>query len=104
MVNVVRPGRHLKVAVESWPIAGGFTISRGVKHEAIVVVATIEDGPDRGRGECVPYPRYGERVESVVGAIEALAPDIAGGLDRERLRDVLPSGAARNALDCTLWD
>jgi L-alanine-DL-glutamate epimerase-like enolase superfamily enzyme len=92
------------VAAETWPIAGGFTISRGAKHEAIVVVATIEDGAHRGRGECVPYPRYGESVESVVGSIVALAPDIEGGLDRDRLLNVLPSGAARNALDCALWD
>jgi L-alanine-DL-glutamate epimerase-like enolase superfamily enzyme len=104
MVNVVRHGRRLKVAVESWPIAGGFTISRGAKHEAVVVVATIEDGTHRGCGECVPYPRYGESVESVVGSIEALAPQVAAGLDRERLGDALPSGAARNALDCALWD
>jgi len=104
MVNVAHRGRRLKVAIESWPIAGGFTISRGVKHEAIVVVATIEDGNYRGRGECVPYPRYGESVESVIGAIEASAPEIEAGLGRERLRDLLPSGAARNALDCALWD
>jgi L-alanine-DL-glutamate epimerase-like enolase superfamily enzyme len=104
MVNGVRRGRRLTVAAETWPIAGGFTISRGAKHEAIVVVATIEDGANRGRGECVPYPRYGESVESVVGAIEALAPDIEAGLDRDRLLNVLPSGAARNALDCALWD
>jgi len=104
MVNGVRHGRRLKVAAETWPITGGFTISRGAKHEAIVVVATIEDGAHRGRGECVPYPRYGESVESVVGALEALAPEIEGGLDRDRLLNVLPSGAARNALDCALWD
>jgi L-alanine-DL-glutamate epimerase-like enolase superfamily enzyme len=104
MVNVARPGRRLKVAVESWPIAGGFTISRGAKHEAVVVVATIEDGAHQGRGECVPYPRYGESVESVVGAIEALRPEIEAGLDRFRLGEVLASGAARNALDCALWD
>jgi L-alanine-DL-glutamate epimerase-like enolase superfamily enzyme len=104
MVNLVRHSRRLKVAVESWPIAGGFTISRGAKHEAVVVVATIEDGTHRGRGECVPYARYGESVEDVVGAIEALETDTAAGLDRNRLADVLPSGAARNALDCALWD
>jgi L-alanine-DL-glutamate epimerase-like enolase superfamily enzyme len=104
MVNGVRHGGRLKVAAETWPIAGGFTISRGAKHEAIVVVATIEDGANRGRGECVPYPRYGESVESVVESIEALAPEIEAGLDRDRLFNVLPSGAARNALDCALWD
>jgi L-alanine-DL-glutamate epimerase-like enolase superfamily enzyme len=104
MVNVVRHGRRLKVEIESWPITGGFTISRGAKHEAVVVVATIEDGPHRGRGECVPYPRYGESVESVLGAIEALSPEIAAGLDRDRLGEMMESGAARNALDCALWD
>jgi len=104
MVNGTGRGRRLTVRVESWPIASGFTISRGAKHEAIVVMATIEDGLNRGRGECVPYPRYGESVESVVGAIEALAPDIDAGLDRGRLLALLPSGAARNALDCALWD
>jgi len=104
MVNGTRHGRRLKVAVESWPIAGGFTISRGAKREAVVVVAMIEDGTHQGRGECVPYPRYGESVESVVGAIEALAPEIEAGLDRFGLGEALPSGAARNALDCALWD
>lgn len=104
MVNGTGHARRLKAAIESWPIAGGFTISRGAKHEAVVVVATIEHGALRGRGECVPYSRYGESLESVVGAIEALAPEIEAGLDRDRLRDLLPSGAARNALDCALWD
>ncbi|HEY8276326.1 MAG TPA: N-acetyl-D-Glu racemase DgcA [Methyloceanibacter sp.] len=105
MVNSLRRSRRLSIAVESWTIAGGFTISRGAKHEAVVVVATIEDGTHhQGRGECVPYTRYGESVERVVGAIEALTSEIEAGLDRERLRNLLPPGAARNALDCALWD
>ncbi|MBP0575059.1 hypothetical protein J8J27_30540, partial [Mycobacterium tuberculosis] len=65
---------RLTVAVESFPVAGAFTIARGSRTEAVVVVATVDDGTHRGRGECVPYPRYGESVEGVVAAIEAAAP------------------------------
>ena len=100
----MKQGRDLNAGVERWPIRGGFTISRGAKHEAVVVVATISDGASSGRGECVPYPRYGESVEGVVAAIEACAPAIAAGLDRDGLQALLPPGAARNALDCALWD
>ena len=69
-----------------------------------MVVATIGDGAHQGRGECVPYARYGESVEGVAQAIEACAPAIAAGLDRAGLQALLPAGAARNALDCALWD
>ena len=100
----MKQGRDLKVGVERFPIRGRFTISRGAKHEAVVVVATIGDGAHRGRGECVPYARYGESVEGVAKAIEACAPAIAAGLDRAGLQALLPPGAARNALDCALWD
>src|SRR5882757_5469697 len=94
----------LAVRVERWPIAGAFTISRGAKTEAVVVVAELSDGTHRGRGECVPYARYGETVEQVAAAIEAVAADIARGLDRERLQTAMPPSAARNALDCAFWD
>jgi L-alanine-DL-glutamate epimerase-like enolase superfamily enzyme len=96
--------RRLKVEIESWPIAGAFTISRGSRTEALVVVATIEDGAHRGRGECVPYPRYGETVEGVAAAVEGAAEAIAAGAARADLLALLPAGAARNALDCALWD
>ena len=69
---------------ESWPIAGTFTISRGAKTEAVVVVAELGDGKARGRGECVPYARYGESVASVTAAIEAIRPRLAAGLTRQR--------------------
>src|SRR5271156_6597344 len=90
---------------ENYPIRGGFTISRGSKREAAVVVAVISattaDGRKiRGLGECVPYARYGETVDQVVAAIEAQAPAIASGLDRSALQTAMPPGAARNALDC----
>jgi L-Ala-D/L-Glu epimerase len=94
----------LSVRVERWPIAGAFTISRGAKTEAVVVVAELGDGAHRGRGECVPYARYGETVEGVAAAMKAMTEPIAAGLDRERLQAAMPPGAARNALDCAFWD
>ncbi|MCX8255487.1 MAG: dipeptide epimerase, partial [Beijerinckiaceae bacterium] len=94
----------LRAEIESFPIAGRFVISRGAKTEARVVVATTEAGAFRGRGECVPYPRYGESVESVVAAIEGVRAQIEAGADRAQLQALLPPGAARNALDCALWD
>jgi L-alanine-DL-glutamate epimerase-like enolase superfamily enzyme len=95
---------RLSVTAERWPIAGSFTISRGAKTEAEVVVATLADGDYIGRGECVPYARYGETVDGVIAAIARLAPNLAGGLDRNDLALSLPAGAARNALDCAFWD
>src|SRR5260221_13242656 len=94
----------LSVRVERWPIAGSFAISRGAKTEAVVVVAELSDGSHRGRGECVPYARYGETVEGVAAAIEAMAPDIARGLDRERLQSATAGGAGRHAPACALLD
>ena len=91
---------QLHCAVETWPIAGTFAISRGSKQEAHVVVATVTDGHATGRGECVPYARYGETVDSVLEALHRAGP-VA---DRQDLRRILPAGAARNALDCALWD
>jgi L-alanine-DL-glutamate epimerase-like enolase superfamily enzyme len=91
---------RIEVGVETWPIAGEFVIARGAKREAIVVVAHISDGTVAGRGECVPYARYGETVESVRTAILA-QPDVA---NRTALLNQMPAGAARNALDCALWD
>jgi len=98
------PLRKLSIAVERFPIAGTFTISRGSKTEAAVVVATICEGAVIGRGECVPYGRYGESIESVSAQIESARDFIVNGGDRFALRDQLPPGAARNALDCALID
>jgi L-alanine-DL-glutamate epimerase-like enolase superfamily enzyme len=94
----------LSVYSERWPIAGAFTISRGAKTEAAVVVAELNDGRNRGRGECVPYARYGESLDGVVAAIGAMAQPLARGLDRAALQAAMPAGAARNALDCAFWD
>lgn len=95
---------QLFARIERWPLAAAFTISRGSKTEAVVVVAELDDGIHRGRGEAVPYARYGEVPERVVEAIKALSPAIERGLDRTALQAALPAGAARNALDCAFWD
>jgi L-alanine-DL-glutamate epimerase-like enolase superfamily enzyme len=95
----------LTVRSERWPVAGTFAIARGApRTEAIVVVAELADGIHTGRGECVPYRRYGETVETVVAAIEGQRAALAGGLDRAGLQHAMGAGAARNALDCALWD
>jgi len=94
----------LALAAERWPIAGSFAISRGAKTEAAVVVAELGDGKARGRGECVPYGRYGESLDSVLAQLRAMAPRLSAGLDRKALQKAMPPGAARNALDCAFWD
>jgi L-alanine-DL-glutamate epimerase-like enolase superfamily enzyme len=92
----------VSATIETWPIAGEFAISRGSRREVVVVVAEISDGTRTGRGECAPYPRYDETPDGVVAAI--MAADLADEPDRQALRRALPAGAARNALDCALWD
>lgn len=94
----------LTLAAGRWPIAGSFSISRGSKTEAAVIVAELSDGKVRGRGECVPYARYGESIESVMTQIDAIRSQLDAGLDRGALQTAMPSGAARNALDCAFWD
>lgn len=94
----------LTVTRESWPLASAFTISRGAKTSAQTVLATVAGDGAAGTGESVPYAHYGESVDGVVAQLESLAPAIANGLDRAALQDALPAGAARNALDCALWD
>ncbi len=94
----------LDIRHETWPIAGRFTISRGSKTAADVVTVTITDGVAAGRGECVPYARYGESIDSAVAQIESVRAALADGLDRAGLQSALPPGAARNAVDCALWD
>jgi L-alanine-DL-glutamate epimerase-like enolase superfamily enzyme len=86
------------------PLARPFVIARGSRTEAVVVVASITSGPHRGRGEAVPYGRYGETPEGVLDAIAAAGPSIAAGATRADLQALMAPGAARNALDCALWD
>jgi L-alanine-DL-glutamate epimerase-like enolase superfamily enzyme len=96
--------QRLTVTRRAWPLAQPFAISRGSKTSAEVVIAEIFDGDSRGRGECVPYPRYGESVDSVAAALEAMKSAVFSGLDRRELQHAMPPGAARNALDCAFWD
>jgi L-alanine-DL-glutamate epimerase-like enolase superfamily enzyme len=96
--------RVISVEAERFPIAGTFTISRGSKTEAEVITCTIREGGHVGRGECVPYKRYGETMDGVREAIEAVRARVAGGISRSALLDAMPAGAARNAVDCALWD
>src|SRR5580704_17433831 len=95
---------ELSIRIERWPLAGAFTISRGSKTEAVVAVVELSDGNHRGRGECVPYARYGETPDAVVAAIEAMRPALRRGIDRTALQDAMSAGAARNAIDCAHWD
>jgi L-alanine-DL-glutamate epimerase-like enolase superfamily enzyme len=96
--------RKLSVRSETWPLAKPFTISRGTKTEAQVVVVEIADGAHVGRGESVPYPRYGETVDEVLSEIRNQSTAIEGGLERDALWYVTVPGAARNAIDAALWD
>ena len=96
--------RRLAVIAERWPISGAFVIARGAKTEAQVVVAEISEGERIGRGEAVPYGRYGETLEGVLAQLEGARSAVEGGVDRAALQALLPPGAARNALDCALWD
>lgn len=90
----------ITVTEDIFRLARAFTISRGAKTEARVLTVGITRGTMSGFGECVPYARYGETMESVRAQIEGLPDDI----DRAELQSALPPGAARNAVDCALWD
>jgi L-alanine-DL-glutamate epimerase-like enolase superfamily enzyme len=91
---------RLSVTPDTFRLAQVFTISRGSRTEAHVLTVTATDGPHTGRGECVPYARYGESLDSVTAQIMGL-PE---GITRQALQGALPAGAARNAVDCALWD
>ncbi len=90
----------LTVTPERFRLAETFTISRGSRDVAEVLTVTVEDGGVTGRGECVPYKRYGETMDGVAGAILSLPQFVT----RENLASFLPAGAARNSVDCALWD
>ncbi len=90
---------EVTVRRDVFPLVRKFTISRGSRTEAHVLTATVTDGEIAGRGECVPYTRYGETLNSVERQMERV--DL---MDRGRLQETFPAGAARNALDCALWD
>lgn len=96
--------RRFSVHDERWPIAGAFRIARGAKTEAHVIVAEAAVDGLRGRGEATPYARYGETVEGCLAQIRSLTEDLEAGLGREALQTHMAPGAARNAVDCALWD
>jgi L-alanine-DL-glutamate epimerase-like enolase superfamily enzyme len=90
----------LAATIESWPLAAPFVIARGCKREARLIVVHVSEGRFRGRGECVPYPRYGQTPEATLQEILEADPIV----DRGHLNTALPASAARNAVDCALWD
>lgn len=96
--------RTLRRRVERWPLARPFRISRGLKTEAELVIVELSQGDVRGWGEAAPYARYGENGDSVCAQISAVATAIEAGATREQLLRLMPAGAARNAIDCALWD
>ena len=96
--------RKLKVISESWPIAGSFTIARGSKNRADVIVVTLSDNGFSGRGEAVPYSRYHETVPQCIASLEAARIAIEGGIGRAALPSLGLPKAAQNALDCALLD
>jgi len=104
MESVKTMRRNLEATIETFPIAGTFTISRGSKTEAEVITCTITEDGVSGRGECVPYKRYGESLEGVLADIGSVGDVIRDGLTRAQLQTHMKPGAARNAVDCALWD
>lgn len=97
---------QMTIATERFPLVEPFVISRGVRTEATVVSVTLKtsDGKSIGRGECTPYSRYGESVESVIAQIESIRDSVEAGLNRYDLQRQMAAGAARNAIDSALWD
>jgi L-alanine-DL-glutamate epimerase-like enolase superfamily enzyme len=93
---------RIEAKEEVWPLKEVFRISRGSRTEARVVVVTVNDGKNTGRGEGVPIARYNQSIDSVLAQIESIKS--VRDLDRDKLQHLLPAGAARNALDCALWD
>jgi len=96
--------RHVTITRQSWPLKKTFTIARGSKTTAETLIVAIREGNAVGYGESVPYARYGESLDSAAQQIIALQNDFERGLGRVSLQQALPPGAARNAVDCALWD
>ncbi|NCN84814.1 MAG: dipeptide epimerase [Sphingomonadales bacterium] len=96
--------RHLSATHVPFRLKRPFRISRGTKTVADTIFVEVRDGENIGRGESVPYARYNETIESVLAQIQAVRADIEAGADRQRLIEIMSPGAARNAIDCALWD
>ncbi len=95
---------QFELTEQVWPLDRPFRIARGVRTEARVIIVTVRNGDCVGRGEAVPARRYNETVASTFAQLEGIREKCADGLDRQRVDKLLPPGAARNALDCALWD
>lgn len=96
--------RNLEISAISSPLKTAFTISRGAKTSAETILVTLTENGATGRGESVPYARYGETAASVTAAIDSARAAIESGLTREDLQSLMPPGAARCAVDCAMWD
>ncbi len=96
--------RQISIKAETYALKQAFRISRGMKTQAETLIVEISDNGLTGRGEAVPYGRYGETIENASASIEALIPALATGLSRTSLQYAMHPGAARNAVDCALWD
>ncbi len=96
--------RHLSAVHVPYRLKRPFRISRGTKSVADTIFVEIRDGQHKGRGESVPYARYDETIDGVLAQIESVRGEIEAGGDRERIMEIMPPGAARNAVDCALWD
>ena len=96
--------QRLTVTRRAWPLARPLMTAHGITTTVDVVVVEISDVESRGRGECVPLRRYGESIDSVVAALDAMKGAVFSGLNRDTLQQAMPPGAARNALDCAFWD
>src|SRR6267378_1672739 len=98
------PNLEFRVNEQVWPLDKPFRIARGTRTEARVIVVTVSNGQHTGRAEAVPCARYGESVASTIAQLEQIFSKSAVAIDRQQIQKLLPSGAARNALDCALWD
>ncbi|MCB9970182.1 MAG: dipeptide epimerase [Hyphomonas sp.] len=96
--------RSLEITAVSSPLKAAFAISRGAKTSAETIRVSLCEGGAEGRGECVPYGRYGETVDGVIATIEQVRAELEAGMSRAELQNRLPAGAARCAIDCALWD
>lgn len=95
---------RLKAFTQTFACDGIFVISRGARTHAEVITVEVGNGNILGRGECTPYLRYGETLDSVLAQIESVRGAIEHGIDQQELQNLLPAGAARNAVDCALLD
>lgn len=96
--------RKFEFKAEKFELHTPFVIARSTRTDSTVIVVEITEGDQKGWGECCPTAHYGESVESVLAQIKEIAPKIEHGISRDELQTAMPAGAARNAVDCAMWD